>query len=116
MSTSLHWIKIAESAEEIPFGENNMAQMEAGGKKIGIARFKNEIFAFAPTCPHAGGYLVNGYLDALGNIVCPLHRYKFCPKNGRNISGEGYYLKHWPVELRAEGVFVGMEKSIFNFW
>ena len=32
-------------------------------------------------------------------------------ENGRNISGEGYYLKHWPVELRENGVFVGMEES-----
>jgi 3-phenylpropionate/trans-cinnamate dioxygenase ferredoxin subunit len=31
-------------------------------------------------------------------------------KNGRNVSGEGYYLKHWPVELRGDGVFVGLDK------
>jgi 3-phenylpropionate/trans-cinnamate dioxygenase ferredoxin subunit len=32
-------------------------------------------------------------------------------KNGTNVSGEGYYLKHWPVEIREGGVFVGMEKN-----
>jgi 3-phenylpropionate/trans-cinnamate dioxygenase ferredoxin subunit len=52
-----------------------------------------------------------GYIDALGNVVCPLHRYKFDLKNGRNISGEGYYLKNWPVEIREDGVYVGIEES-----
>jgi 3-phenylpropionate/trans-cinnamate dioxygenase ferredoxin subunit len=34
-------------------------------------------------------------------------------KNGRNVSGEGYYLKHWPVEVREEGVYVGLESKSF---
>jgi 3-phenylpropionate/trans-cinnamate dioxygenase ferredoxin subunit len=36
-------------------------------------------------------------------------------KNGRNVTGEGYYLKHWPVEVRDDGVYVGLEKkSLFG--
>ncbi|MEI9944281.1 MAG: hypothetical protein WDN26_08640 [Chitinophagaceae bacterium] len=35
--------------------------------------------------------------------------------NGRNVSGEGYYLKHWPTELREDGLFVGMEDKA-GFW
>ena len=105
------WIKIAGSIEEIDFGNNNLAEVDADGKKICLGRRDNEIFAFASKCPHAGGYLSEGYVDALGNVVCPIHRYKFCMKNGRNVSGEGYYLKHWPVEIREEGVYVGLEKN-----
>jgi 3-phenylpropionate/trans-cinnamate dioxygenase ferredoxin subunit len=105
------WIKIAGSIEEIDFGNNNLAEVDADGKKICLGRRDHEIFAFASKCPHAGGYLSEGYVDALGNVVCPIHRYKFCMKNGRNVSGEGYYLKHWPVEIREEGVFVGLEKN-----
>ena len=32
-------------------------------------------------------------------------------ENGRNTSGEGYYLKHWPVEIKEDGVFVGVEET-----
>ena len=96
---------------ELSFAENNIAVAEMNGKKICIAKFKEGHFAFTYKCPHAGGILADGHIDALGNIVCPLHRYKYDMKNGRNVSGEGYYLKHWPVENRLEGVFVGMEKS-----
>ena len=113
MSKTLNWVRIAESREELSFGQNNLAEVTADGKTICVARFKEELFAFAPKCPHASGFFVDGFIDALGNVVCPLHRYKFCLKNGRNVSGEGYYLKHWPVEIREDGVFVGLESKNF---
>lgn len=102
------WIKIADHLHDIPFAENNIAEVSANGKMICVARFNNILFAFIQKCPHASGYFSGGYIDALGNVVCPLHRYKFCMKNGRNVSGEGYYLKHWPVEVREDGVYVEM--------
>ncbi len=105
------WHKIAEHMNELRFTDNNIAVANMNGKKICIAKFKEKIFAFAYQCPHAGGILADGYIDALGNIVCPQHRYKYDMMNGRNISGEEYYLKHWPVELREDGVFVGVEES-----
>jgi len=105
------WHKISDHMNELSFAENNIAVTDMNGKKICIAKFKEELFAFAFKCPHAGGILADGNIDALGNIVCPLHRYKYDMKNGRNVSGEGYYLKHWPVERRDDGVFVGVEES-----
>lgn len=108
------WHKIAGHINELDFATNNIAVLEIKGKKICIGKFKELLFAFAYQCPHAGGLLADGYIDALGNVVCPLHRYKYSLQNGRNISGEGYYLKHWPVEFRDDGVYVGMEES--NGW
>ena len=105
------WIKIASSIEEIQFNENNLTEINADGKTICVGRKENTLFAFAQKCPHSSGLLVNGFIDTLGNVVCPIHRYKFCMKNGRNVSGEGYYLKHWPVEVREDGVYVGLDKG-----
>lgn len=111
-----NWYKIAEHINEIDFADNNIAVAELKGKKICVAKFKDALFGFAYKCPHAGGILADGYIDAIGNIVCPLHRYKYDMNNGRNVSGEGYYLKHWPVEQREEGVFVGLTEggSLFS--
>jgi len=103
--------KIAFSLQEIEFAANNIAIVELNGKKICLGRFNDTLFAFAYSCPHAGGILADGFIDALGNVVCPVHRYKYSPKNGRNVTGEGYYLKHWPVERREDGIYVGMEES-----
>src|SRR6476469_6684035 len=112
------WHKIANHINELEFAANNIAIADVNGKKICIARFKETVFAFAYKCPHAGGFLADGYIDALGNIVCPLHRYKYDMKNGRNVSGEGYYLKHWEVEVREDGVYVALETNggFLNFF
>ncbi|MDQ3276819.1 MAG: nitrite reductase (NAD(P)H) small subunit [Bacteroidota bacterium] len=117
MADKFNWVKIAESVAEIMFGPNNLAEAVAGDKNICIGKYKETYFAFAPKCPHASGHFVEGFIDALGNVVCPLHRYKFCMKNGRNVSGEGYYLKHWPIDIRDDGVYVGLEaRSYFGLF
>lgn len=109
------WHKIGDHIIDLDFADNNIAVTEVRGKKICIGKHNHVVFAFAYKCPHAGGFLADGYIDALGNVVCPLHRYKFNMENGCNTSGEGYFLKHWPVEIRETGVFVGFEENI-GFW
>jgi nitrite reductase/ring-hydroxylating ferredoxin subunit len=102
------WHKIAESESELDFSPHHIAVIEVNHKKICIGRYNTMLYAFAYTCPHASGIMADGYIDVLGNIVCPVHRYKFNLQNGRNSSGEGYYLKHWPVEKRDDGIYVQM--------
>jgi len=104
-----NWHKVADHINEIDFAENNIGITEVNGKKICIGKYREGLFAFAYKCPHAGGILADGHIDPLGNVVCPLHRYKYDLQNGRNVSGEGYYLKNWPVESRQDGVYIGME-------
>lgn len=113
---TIKWHRVAEFEQELLTGPNGIAVAEANGKKICLARHNEQWFAFAYKCPHAGGIMAEGYLDALGNVVCPLHRYKFSLANGRNVTGEGYYLKHWPVEQREDGIYVGLEEAGFFGW
>jgi 3-phenylpropionate/trans-cinnamate dioxygenase ferredoxin subunit len=105
---SKKFYRIAGSADEIIFSENNIAVVHCGDRQVCVARHHDALYAFSYKCPHASGIMANGYIDALGNVVCPLHRYKFSMANGRNVSGEGYYLKTFPVEMRADGVYVGL--------
>lgn len=111
-----NWYKIAESEEELLFSEQQIAVVEIKEKKICVGRQGQELFAFAYKCPHAGGCLADGHIDAVGNVICPNHRYKFSMENGRNTSGEGYYLKHWTVERREDGIYVSMEESSLFGW
>ena len=110
------WHKVAESEKEIHFTGNGIAVMEINGKAIAITKFEENWFAFTSKCPHAGGLLSDGYIDAIGNVVCPLHRYKFNIKNGRNSSGEGYVLKTYPLQLNEDGIFIGLEETGFLKW
>ncbi|MFY0252901.1 Rieske (2Fe-2S) protein [Chitinophaga sp. 30R24] len=103
------WYKLEESY--LPLVENEIRVITVNGKKLCCTLYQGQLFAFAFKCPHAGGIMSDGFIDAAGNVVCPLHRYKFSLKNGYNSSGEGYYLKTYPIEQRADGPWLGMEKS-----
>lgn len=116
MEKKYAWHKIAESLAVMHFPENNIVEATVAGRKICLVLHKEQLTACAQTCPHAGGRLAAGYVDAVGNVVCPLHRYKFNLVNGRNVSGEGYYLKTFPVEIKPDGVFVGFEENNFFNW
>jgi 3-phenylpropionate/trans-cinnamate dioxygenase ferredoxin subunit len=99
----MKWYKVAESKAEL--FQNNLASVMVNGKHICFAMHQDALFAFTDKCPHAGGKLSSGYVDAMGNVVCPLHRYKFTMKNGYNCSGEGYFLKTYPVK-EDDGIWV----------
>jgi len=103
-------IKIFESIKEIHWQSNNMTVVEVDGKKITIALFKEQLYAFAYKCPHAGGVMAEGFVDSLGNAVCPLHRYKCSLKTGRNSTGEDC-LKTYQTEINENGVFIIFEEK-----
>ncbi|MEI2747328.1 MAG: Rieske 2Fe-2S domain-containing protein [Ferruginibacter sp.] len=110
------WHKIADSTAELMFSASGLLEVEAGGKKLCLAVKNDRLYACAAKCPHAGGRMADGFTDALGNIVCPLHRYRFSLEKGYNSSGEGFHLKTYPVERREDGIYVGIEESnLFNW-
>ena len=111
-----NWHKLADSVAEMELSPTGITEMQVAGKTICVVLKDGVLLACTSKCPHAGGIMAAGFLDATGNIVCPLHRYKFNPANGRNISGEGYFLKTFPVEMRNDGVFIGFEENkLFNW-
>ena len=62
--------------------------------------------------------MTDGYVAGGCNIVCPVHNLKFNLKNGRDVNGEGYTLKTYPVEVRGDGVYLGVEEvsGFFKKW
>lgn len=108
MANNPEWKKIAEHPNELGFGTNHIAVVEVNGKKICVGKHHDRFFGFAYKCPHAGAPMINGFIDPLGNVVCPLHRYKFSMKSGYNVTGEGFHLKTWPVDWQEDGVYINM--------
>lgn len=102
------WTFVAPSIESLGFGKYDIIQAELGEKTICIARYKESLYAFQSKCPHAGAKMVMGYIDMQGNAVCPLHRFKFALKNGYNVTGEGYNMKTYPIEIRDNAIYVGL--------
>jgi 3-phenylpropionate/trans-cinnamate dioxygenase ferredoxin subunit len=114
-TTKYKWHKIAESESELNFASNNLLELEVAGKKICIAK-GTHLYACTAKCPHAGGIVADGFIDHSDIITCPLHRYKFSLQNGRNVSGEGYYLKTYPIQTSVQGVFIGIEETGLMSW
>ncbi len=107
MNTLYNW-HIVEGYTASAMEEARISEVDISGKLIALLKKDNTIHAFAATCPHAGARLCDGWLDMQGRIVCPLHKYRFDPANGRNTSGEGYKLRTYPVEVRNDHIFVGL--------
>ncbi len=104
------WHKV-ESFTVVGLVENKLTEVLIAEKRVGLLKRHDVIMAFTAACPHAGASLCDGWMDAMGRIVCPDHKYRFDPGNGRNTSGEGYKLFTYPVEVRGEEVYVGMTPS-----
>ena len=111
-----NWYKVFDSEAEIKLPENRIGVIEVNGKNICITNFDGAWFAFAYSCPHAGAPLNEGCIDSKGNVICPVHNYKFNITNGKIANFDGYYLKTYPTELRPDGVFIGIKKEGFMSW
>lgn len=108
METSWHRV---DSVTADDLTEQTITEISVGHKRVCLLKRGGLIFAFAATCPHAGVSLCLGWVDELGKIVCPEHKYRFDPANGRNTSGEGYKLFTYPVEIRDRIIYVGFSFS-----
>jgi 3-phenylpropionate/trans-cinnamate dioxygenase ferredoxin subunit len=100
------WHK-AEALKADELAEGKLTEIILADKKVGLLKRNSTIYAFTAACPHAGATLCNGWVDGLGRIVCPEHKYRFDPENGRNTSGEGYKLFMYKVEVRDGDIFIG---------
>jgi nitrite reductase/ring-hydroxylating ferredoxin subunit len=102
----LEWIKVAEN---IPVKEASIQKLKAGSGYVCLVVFEEKCYAVSAKCPHAGGELAGGWCKD-GNIICPLHRYQYDLKTGRGAKGQGDYIDTFPVEVRADGVYVQVKK------
>jgi 3-phenylpropionate/trans-cinnamate dioxygenase ferredoxin subunit len=124
------WYKFAEKETDIKWTPGAVAEVVINNKKLCIGRFQppgapatpgapappHQYFGFAHTCPHAGAPLTDGYIDGACNVVCPVHQLKFNLRNGRDSNGEGYKLKTYPVEIRPDGIYIGIDEGGLFKW
>ena len=108
---SYHWIRIFESAAEYDnyIQPGTMMVFELKGEKICVTRTSKGIFAVQDRCPHNGASLSKGFCTLKNEIVCALHRYSFDLESGKSTSGGAYALKTYPIEVRQDGVYIGIK-------
>jgi nitrite reductase/ring-hydroxylating ferredoxin subunit len=75
-----------------------------GGRAVGLVREGERFTCFEEFCPHRGASLIQGSLNAAGELICPLHAYRFELQTGKLKSGSCRDLCVFPVHLSENGL------------
>jgi nitrite reductase/ring-hydroxylating ferredoxin subunit len=84
--------------------EHIIKKVNLGTKSVGLLRVGEAFFSFQSQCPHRGASLIQGHLNAAGELICPLHQYRFELKSGQVKAGSCPDLEVFPCELTEDGL------------
>jgi nitrite reductase/ring-hydroxylating ferredoxin subunit len=106
----MDWIRIfldeADARNKI---QNNKPQLLiVNGIRICLTLHNNTFFAVQDACTHQGESLSKGAVNYLGELICPLHNYRFDLQNGRECATRSRNLKTFPIKADESGIFIGL--------
>jgi pyruvate oxidase len=109
----LKWYKIAE-LEELP--EGRVKTVTASIHSMALTHIDGAYYAMENRCPHQGGPLGEGSIEASKDgscmLRCPWHGWDFDPKTGLPPGGhEDTGQQMFPVEMREDGIYVAVEED-----
>jgi len=88
------------SIERIPPGEGQT--FVVAGREIAVFRSReDEVWATQARCPHKAGLLADGIVGD-GQVICPLHSYKFDLETGAGVRNECTSLRTYRTEITAD--------------
>jgi thiamine pyrophosphate-dependent acetolactate synthase large subunit-like protein/nitrite reductase/ring-hydroxylating ferredoxin subunit len=99
------WHRVA-GLDELP--EGRVKTVVAGRRSIALTHWQGRYGAFDNRCPHQGGPLGEGSIEK-GWLRCPWHGYDYDPLTGRPPAGFSDAPACVPLEVRDDGVYVGVE-------
>jgi pyruvate oxidase len=106
MVEPLHWI-LAAAPNELPNG--GLKNCDLNGRTVVLSHYGGRYGAIDGRCPHMGGPLGEGEIVD-GLLVCPWHGREYDPVSGE--CGLGEHAQSFPVELRQDGVYVGLPDKL----
>jgi 3-phenylpropionate/trans-cinnamate dioxygenase ferredoxin subunit len=95
---------LIEAEKTIPV--NTLRGAYIGDKKICIVNNQHTFYAVSDLCPHQRASLSKGFLNSFGEIICPLHQYRFNLKSGQESDNRSDFLERYTIRVDDEGVFV----------
>lgn len=96
------WVSVCEAGA---VSAGRALGVEVAGWRLAIVRDGPAWRALAARCPHANGPLDRGWVDE-GDLVCPLHHWRFRLDTGRCSSVGGYSVAAFPCRERDGLVWV----------
>ncbi len=107
-SPTVQWYRVAD-LDSLP--DNRVRTVTAGTHQVCLVHHEGQLTALDNRCPHQGGPLGEGQLED-GWVICPWHAYKYDPITGQGPEGFEDNVDPYPVELREDGIFVGLETAV----
>jgi thiamine pyrophosphate-dependent acetolactate synthase large subunit-like protein/nitrite reductase/ring-hydroxylating ferredoxin subunit len=101
----LRWFHVLDR-DELP--EGRVKTVTAGHRSLAMTHFDGGYGALDNRCPHQGGPLGEGTIEK-GMLRCPWHGYDYCPLTGTSPFGDA--VPSFPIEIRDDGVWVGLEED-----
>ena len=101
----IDWYRVA-APDELEDGD--VKTVLAGRNVVVLTLHEGRFGALDNRCPHENAPLGEGYIDR-GWLICPLHQYEFNPHNGHPSPTFDEGPPSYPVEVRDNGVYVGVE-------
>ncbi|MGE2737649.1 thiamine pyrophosphate-dependent enzyme [Mycolicibacterium vaccae] len=104
----LNWHKAVDAGE---LDDGEVTTCPVGLKTVALTRLDGRYGAIDNRCPHQGGPLGQGTLEN-DKIRCPWHGFDFDPFTGEAAGGPDFNVRTYPVDARADGVYVGVPKPV----
>lgn len=107
---SLRWYKLFEDmdAAKAAIADRSIRRATVDGIKVSIARYRNQLYAVNDQCPHRKASLGGGQLNGYGEIICPLHHYRFGLSSGQEAENRCADLEVYKIDIREDGIYIGM--------
>jgi nitrite reductase/ring-hydroxylating ferredoxin subunit len=103
----MKWYEVTGVDFDKPF----IKSIKLANRRICLVGYEGVIFALAAICPHAGADLTGGWCET-GKLVCPRHRYSYDLATGKGSEGQHDYVNTYPVKIKGQTVYIGVE----SFW
>ena len=88
----------ALDASALPPGKGET--VELAGQRIAVFNVGGEFYALDDACPHRGGPLGSGWVDADAcQVSCPLHGWAFDLKSGAGVTKPARPVRSHPVRV-----------------
>ncbi len=97
-----NWHRVDEV--DVP-ADGRVRSVVVDGRSIALARCGVRLGALENRCPHQGGPLGEGSIEK-GLLRCPWHGYDYDPITGQPPEGFSDSVPSYPVDERADGVYV----------
>jgi len=102
------WHRVADT--DVP-ADGRVRTVLVDGRPVALSRCAGRVGALENRCPHQGGPLGEGSIEK-GWLRCPWHGYDYDPVTGRPPAGFTDGVPTYPVEERADGIWVELPDRV----